>query len=286
MTSRRNSDPQSKDLKALKKDQLIRIIQESQSKDNSPNSSKRNSKTVEADATKSSFQFPKCSMSMLPDNEAGMGWLLAQIKESVVEAVQELKTELRQEYKTLLKGLEDKFTEKINDIQNDMNAIRNRVDAYFVNFEKEVLNDLRETEQRKDNVMIFGLKESNASSSSECIDHDMAHITRLSSELGVSHLQIGGCFRLGRRSSRPRPIKVICQSSRQRTDLLRSAYNIPKLDSDLGFRRIFIKPDLSPKEQEADRQLRRELKRRREGGERVVIRNGRIVEMVDAAKQA
>ena len=43
------------------------------------------------------------------------------------------------------------------------------------------------------------------------------------------------------------------------------------------FHGIFIKPDLSPREQEIDKQLRFELKRRREAGERVVIRGRKIV---------
>ena len=284
MTSQRSSDFLSKDLKALKKDQLIRIIQDSQSKENSPDGGRRNRKNVDVDAAKSSSRSPKCSMT--PVSDAGsMEWLLAQIKASVVEAVQELRTELRQEYKALLKDLENKFADEIKVVQNEMDALKNRINFFIENFEKDILNDLRETENRKNNVMIFGLKESNASSPSDCTDDDIARITHLSSELGVTNLQIGNCFRLGRRSTRPRPIKVTCQNSKQRADLLRSAYNIPRLESNLEFKKIFIKPDLSPKEQEIDRQLRRELKRRREMGERIVIRNGRIVEMADVIKQ-
>ena len=203
---------------------------------------------------------------------------------SVVEAVQDLKTELREEYKALLKDIDDRFSNKIKNIQDEMVNLKNRVDSSIRNFENEFLNDLRENEQRKDNVMIFGLKESEASSPSSCADDDIARITHLSSNLGVPDLQIGSCFRLGRRSSRPRPIKLVCRSSKQRADLLQSVYQIPKLESNLGFRRIFIKPDLSPKEQEADRRLRKELKTRREKGERVLIRNGCIVEMDNVSK--
>ena len=283
MASQRNSEFLPKDLRALKKDQLIRIIQESQNKAYSPDLERRSEKKVETDAVKSSNKSPKSSM--LPGNEAGStGWLLAQIKVSVVEAVQELKSELRQEYKALLKDLDDKLSTKINEVQSEVNALKYHVDSSIENFEKPFLNDLRETEHRKNNVMIFGLKENNASSPSDCSDDDRDRITCLSSELGVSDLKIAGCFRLGRRSSRPRPIKVTCHSSEQRSALLRTAYKIPKLDERLGFRRIFVKPDLSPREQEIDRRLRLELKRRRDWDERVVIRNGRVVELNNDTK--
>ena len=57
------------------------------------------------------------------------------------------------------------------------------------------------------------------------------------------------------------------QYLQQRHQLIRCAFRIPQLDGDLGFRRVYIKPDLSPKEQHADRQLREELKSRRDAGE-------------------
>ena len=63
----------------------------------------------------------------------------------------------------------------------------------------------------------------------------------------------------------------------QRNELLRSASHIPHLDASLGYRSVFIKPDLSPKEQEIDRRRRLELKSRREAGERVTIRGGQVV---------
>ena len=47
------------------------------------------------------------------------------------------------------------------------------------------------------------------------------------------------------------------------------------------YRRIMIVPDLTIKEREENRKLREELRRRREDGERgLIIRKGRIVEMM------
>lgn len=85
------------------------------------------------------------------------------------------------------------------------------------------------------------------------------------------------CYRLGRRGEKIRPIKVVCASPYQRAHLLRCAPQIPRLNASLGYEKVFIKPDLSPKEQEAHRSLRKELIRRRGAGENIVIRDGKII---------
>ena len=108
----------------------------------------------------------------------------------------------------------------------------------------------------------------------------------LSAELGVQDLKVESCHRLGRRKddqNKPRPLKVTCINSSQRSDLLRFATRIPKLNSSLGFRRVFIKHDMSLREQEIDRQLRLELTRRREAGEKVFIRGGKIIPIDDGS---
>jgi hypothetical protein len=139
------------------------------------------------------------------------------------------------------------------------------------------LNDIRDSEDRKNNIMLFGLRESTASSFSEAKEADVTAVKKLSAALGVHELQILDCFRLGQRGEKPRPIKVRCRLPEQRADLIRFAPRISRIDDREGYQGVFIKPDLSPKEQEANRLLRNELFRRRNAGERVMIRNGKII---------
>lgn len=174
-----------------------------------------------------------------------------------------------------------KFTAEISSLQNEVSTLKKQLDVSIKDAEKEFLHDMRETEERKDNIMIFGLEESGASAPSVSKEDDLSAIKCLSSQLGIEHLEINNFFRLGRRSNKPRPLKITCKDKYQRSCLLRAAFKIPQLDATLGFRRVFIKPDLSPKEQEADRQLRQEFFRRREAGERVAIRRGCIIDAVD-----
>lgn len=198
----------------------------------------------------------------------------------MIDAVQELKTELRLEYKALVSDLENKFTVELNSLRSEVRNLKSKMDDRFTSFEREVLQDLQETDKRKNNVIIFGLKESSHTFPSASKEDDFRSVESLSASLGVDDLKIQDCFRLGKRDSRgdkPRPVKVICDENQQRQRLIRNAYRIPQLNEDLGFRRVYIKPDLTPKEQEADRLLRQELVFRRSAGERVVLRRGRIV---------
>ena len=230
--------------------------------------------TNETSALNSSDMQPRSLSLNTPSDD-----LSTLIKSAVIDAVREIKTELRQEYRALLTDVEVKFTQKLESLRSEVDHLKNKIDFRFVTFEKEVLQDIQEVEKRRNNVIIFGLNESRAESLSASKEEDLRSVGSLGASLGVRGLKIQDCFRLGKRGlqQRPRPVKVICQDPQQRHELISSAYRIPNLNEDLGFRRVFIKPDLSPKEQEADRQLRQELKLRRANGERVVLRGGRIV---------
>ena len=58
---------------------------------------------------------------------------------------------------------------------------------------------------------------------------------------------------------------------------MRDAWKINKKDTNQKDR-IYVNSDLTPKQQEADRKLRTELKARREEDPNLIIRNGKIVQ--------
>lgn len=280
MASQKPISKSSKDLKLLKKDELVRLLLESNQSFDSPSSN--NSKSSKAKSTISKDH--RCSTpTTFTSNQEAISAnvvseaLVAQVKAAVVEAVSDLKAELRLEYKKLLCEMDEKFTREIDSLRSELYSFQKSASIQLTNLEKDLLRDFQEAELRKDNIMIFGLKESGCSSSPNCKSDDLQSVESLASELGVTELKVRHCHRLGRRGVRPRPLKVTCDRPHQRLELLQAARQIPRLDASLGFRRVFIKPDLSLKEQEVDRQLRRELKIRRDAGEHVFIRGGRIV---------
>ena len=222
--------------------------------------------------------FNKSCSSPSSSDEALSSLLVVQIKAAVVEAVHDLKTELRLEYQAQLNEINKKFSLELDSIRSDLASLKNRSESRLQNVEVELLHELKDSESRKNNLMIFGLSENNSlDKSTDKKEADLSSIRLLSSALGINDLKIHSCLRLGRPGGKPRPIKIVCPDSSQRSELLLSAYRISRLDSSLGFKGVFIKPDLSPKEQEINRRLRLELRTRREAGERVIIRGGRII---------
>ena len=72
-------------------------------------------------------------------------------------------------------------------------------------------------------------------------------------------------------------LKVELSSRGEKRDILRRSRHLKKGK----FSSIFISEDLTPRQQEQIRIMRRELKLRRENGENVVIFKGKVTPMVD-----
>lgn len=262
----------------MKKDDLIRLVLKTREGESPQNA--RSSNLPSASAKSRSSLGTKNG----PHADLDVEWLTMKIKSAVQEAVQDIKTELRAEYQTMFKDIIEKFSREIDELKFEVNDLRARLKSQAESLEKEFLYDMRDSEMRKNNIMIFGLCENDAPTISENKQNDLKTIHNLASKLGVDDVDITDCFRLGKRGEKPRPVKATCRFPHQRADLLRRAPQIRRLDGSLGFQRTYIKPDLSPKEQEADRMLRRELMSRREAGENVVIRGGWVVRRVPDKK--
>lgn len=148
------------------------------------------------------------------------------------------------------------------------------------NLKSQMLDELRDVESRKRNVMIFGMEELPDPTSTDAIrKQDSQVLSDLCSSFGISSPRVCGSFRLGRRHSLPRPLKVQFETASARDDFLRAGVGqrqLKRFSSGSPYN-IFIKPDLTPREQEAQRVLRSELLKRRENGELVTIRRGHIV---------
>ena len=85
--------------------------------------------------------------------------------------------------------------------------------------------------------------------------------------------------RLGKKGDRPRPIRVTVKSINDKKDLIQGAIKANKsLPKDSKNPRIYINPDLTPEERKIQKQLREELKTRRDNGETdLIIRDGAVI---------
>lgn len=67
-----------------------------------------------------------------------------------------------------------------------------------------------------------------------------------------------------------------------KSEVLRQARRLRTVDNP-DLKKVYINPDLTPIQQREDRALRVELKSRRQAGEKVIIRGGRIVTAREAS---
>lgn len=140
---------------------------------------------------------------------------------------------------------------------------------------------MQDAEARKNNLMIFGLRESDDISPEKRKQSDIRRIERLASEINVDFSEPQSVIRLGRVGDKPRPVKIIGLSSNTRDSMLRSAHRVRAIDKSLGLDRVYIKPDLTLKQQLTERNIRAEFRSRRDKGESVRIRNGKVIAVSD-----
>ena len=144
---------------------------------------------------------------------------------------------------------------------------------------KKVREDMEENleiERRKGNLIFHGVTESNAESDIDALERIFANGLHLDFSRHVVT-----AVRIGRQvvPDRPRPLKVQIKSADGKKEILVRARSLKET---MSFKRIFITPDLTRKQQSADKELRMKLKQFREQGETgAKIKYGKIVKNVD-----
>ena len=106
-------------------------------------------------------------------------------------------------------------------------------------------------------------------------------------DIGIAPVNIADVTRLGAKvANKSRPLRVQFNNVSQRRSVLSNAKKL-RNSSSRSFKEIFINPDLSSKERQAQKELRSELARRKEAGESgIFIRRGRIVKQNKTINQA
>lgn len=194
------------------------------------------------------------------------------VKAAVAEAIAEIKIELLSESKKLIDKVEEKFEDRFASLEESITNTR-----------CDIIDEIMLRESKKNNVIVFGLPETDQSYS----DRDRSQTTlknavdELVSEVGMEdEVKIKRVFRLGTvrpNSTRPRPVKIVLESEHQKSSLVRASYQLRKLPPDHRYRNVYVNNDLTPEQQNAERFLRFQLKQRRDQGDDVFVRRGKIV---------
>ena len=103
----------------------------------------------------------------------------------------------------------------------------------------------------------------------------MDAIQGVASTVGVDDLEVTDVSRIGQaHESRPRLLRFKCNDRGSRMSLLRKAKELRNTSEHRG---VYVNPDQTKRQRELSKALRNELRARRDLGEDVVIRHGKIV---------
>lgn len=136
------------------------------------------------------------------------------------------------------------------------------------------VTEAMERDRRKFNLVLMGVVEDETDSSGK--DLAMEVLRELKVDEGNGFEYVG---RVGRKATRPRPIRIKFGSMEAKRGLLTRAKNLRDITK---FSRIYISNDLTRLQQEQDKKLRDKLREFREEGKLgVKISNGTIMQYVD-----
>lgn len=138
-----------------------------------------------------------------------------------------------------------------------------------------ILDEIENRHHRRTNLIVRGLPEAQTGSLTERKDHDEAKINKMLQSIAKDEsVTAKRVTRIGNlRPDGLRLIKITVDDEDTKRSLLRASRYL-KASSE--FRNVYLSPDLTPMQQHDQKELQRQLKARRDAGDNVVIRSGRI----------
>ena len=197
-----------------------------------------------------------------------------EVKKNLDNLKVEIKNDVLKELREEMKLYKDK----------EQNVNRNNENS--MNLREEIMKAIKEEEERKErkcNLVIYNLEESKKQFGK---DRDLEDLERIkdifNNSIKVENFQIVKSFRMGRKqdsntneNTRSRPVLIKMSDEKEKWNVLKNAKELK--DAEGWKKKIGISPDLCKEDREKEKQLRTELKQKRENGERNwYIRNGKL----------
>ena len=197
------------------------------------------------------------------------------------EITEELRGELQKVEETLEMRISDEI-QKVNVRIDELELKREQgtADDSEERTEEEVekfLGEVRDREARKHNLVIFNLKESDATDGEERKNFDSECVRKLLSSIGAA-VPFSSVTRLGKRGDNTvaRPVRITTASTDDKHRVLKAAV---KLKDPEDYSRVYVNRDQTPLEQRQWKKLLQERKRKMQESSNVpwVIRRGRVI---------
>ena len=190
------------------------------------------------------------------------------------------------------KEIEDQISAKLDNFRQDKQEQVNIEDQIKVHVTQS-FDELKERQERKNNLILFNIKESTNADINEAIKEDVRAIQKVFQHTNpemsdsLSALDEEKIIRLGKKkedsasSARPRPVKVILPEEHFKFKILKNTHKLKNFTENP---RVGVKLDLTRQQQIEEKELREELERRKKLGEDVMIFRGKVILRGDHAK--
>ena len=173
----------------------------------------------------------------------------------------------------------ENLTEDRAEITENFTLVQNRSRERSI---QKVLDEQKEEEilikKKENNLIIYGMPESATEDKKEEMMEDYRKIKKVYNEkVEIQEADLKHITRLGiKGNDKIRPIQITLSSQTKRKEILTNNMNLKLLEDNISTN-IYVSPDRTKKQREADKELRKELKRRKDLGENLTIRNNKIV---------
>ena len=168
-------------------------------------------------------------------------------------------------------------------LEKKLEDIKIELKGDIINEVMEEIKEIEDKKSREGNLVLYNVPESTSAQPRERLNNDGNFCEKLFVEGCLVNRQdftISNVIRLGKKveNVKPRPILVKLQSSREKWSIIKNARNLKRCQQN-GMNKISIALDLTIKEREKDKELRQELKAKKESGDHGwFIKNGKLIE--------
>ena len=135
---------------------------------------------------------------------------------------------------------------------------------------ERIVKTVLDRDRRKCNVVLFNLPDTNS------FQDDKRNLSELMHDLELDESMIKSILRIGRPSSKVRPLRIQLSSESSRNTFLDAAYLLKFMRR--KWPKLGISPDRTPDEMETHRSLMQEFRERRSQGENIHLAGDKIVQ--------
>lgn len=157
--------------------------------------------------------------------------------------------------KVEVKKLKQEIKEEVNELRESVKKLEENPGPSCINTD-DVIQEVREQEERRNNLVLFNVEESKSHDTGDRIKHDKEEVKEIARICNVSirRDEVLKAVRLGKKGENSRPLVVKLSSEDKKRDMLKNADKLGRSK----YKKVGLQQDLTPKQKEKEKELKEE----------------------------